>query len=138
MVVMGRVNLEEEQLTGLCKNGTNIDESIRNEKSVRANLLKRARLENWMVPTLDTKTMQEVDSRPFSQRDADKVPIYIINQSQAPKCWDTNKKGCWKVPDTDKDGNYRSGADYDESDSESVFGSDSSFNGSDSGSMLES
>ena len=37
MVVMGRKNLEEEQLTGLCRNGTNIDESIRNEKSFRVN-----------------------------------------------------------------------------------------------------
>merc|ERR1711962_1028633 len=72
MVVMGRANLDEKAFDDLCKNGNTVDKKIRDTKTVRVNLLKRARLEGWKVSKLDYEKKQEVDSRPFVAKDAAK------------------------------------------------------------------
>ena len=59
--------------------------------------------------------MEVVSQRPFNKFDANKVPVYIVNAYMANKCWNSPEKGmeeCWKLPKTDRGGNFVNLADY--------------------------
>ena len=115
IIVQGRTTFEDEKVAAGCETGEALIEDSRGIEEVHANLVKRAQVDGWHIPTIDYDKREVVSQRPFNRLDANKVPVYIVNAYMANKCWDSPKEGmekCWKLPQTDRSGNFLNLAEY--------------------------